>query len=180
MAEIQRIVGLDLSLTATGFYIFDLNPAKDCSTESGGLLSTGKLEGLARLDSLLSQVQALVDPVTLAVIEDFSFASHGQAVFQIGGLGWMIRHRLWKDKVQTLLCAPSQVKKFATGKGNAEKALMLKEVYKRWHMDFSDDNVADAYTLARIGRAFITWDLDLTSFQFEVLQKLRGKDGHDD
>lgn len=167
--DVERIVGLDLSLTATGYYVFDTPPKMD-----GGLLETGKLDGLARMDSILSQVDSLVDPLTLAVIEDFSFASKGRAVFQIGGLGFLVRHRLWKQGIRTLFVAPTLVKKFVTGAGNSEKSMMLKEVYKRWGADFQDDNVADAYALARIGRAYLGWeDKPLTSFQKEVLDKLR-------
>jgi crossover junction endodeoxyribonuclease RuvC len=42
------------------------------------------------------------------------------------------------------------LKKYAAGKGNAKKQEMLLQIYKRWGMEFSDDNAADAYALARL------------------------------
>lgn len=48
---------------------------------------------------------------------------------------------------------PQQVKKFATGKGNAKKDDMKLAVYKKWAVELSDENLADAYTMARMAAA---------------------------
>jgi Holliday junction resolvasome RuvABC endonuclease subunit len=45
---------------------------------------------------------------------------------------------------------PMTLKKYATGKGNAKKQEMLLQIYKRWGVEFNDDNAADAYALARL------------------------------
>jgi crossover junction endodeoxyribonuclease RuvC len=42
------------------------------------------------------------------------------------------------------------LKKYATGKGTAKKQEMLLQMYKRWGVEFNDDNAADAYALARL------------------------------
>lgn len=49
-----------------------------------------------------------------------------------------------------LLIPPTTLKKYATGKGTAKKQEMLLQIYKRWGVEFSDDNAADAYALARL------------------------------
>jgi len=165
----QRIVGLDLSLVATGYYVVD------AGVEKGGLIAPGKLSGVRRLDHILTAVRALlVAPYeTLAVVEDFSFGSKGQAVFQIAGLGYLVRHFLWQSKIPTLLVPPALLKKYVTGSGNADKTVMLKEIYKRWGADINDDNVGDAYALARIGTAHVVGATGLTAFQVDVLKKVR-------
>lgn len=165
-----RIVGLDLSLTATGYCIVDRQDGLKFTT---GIVTAGKLLGLARIDSILSQVSSFVDPHTLVVIEDFSFGSKGQAVFQIAGLGYLVRHCLWKQGIPTLFVAPSTLKKFVTGAGNSDKSVMLKEIFKRWGADINDDNAGDAYGLARIGMAHAGIDADLTAFQKEALTKVK-------
>ena len=38
----------------------------------------------------------------------------------------------------------------ATGKGTAKKQEMLLQIFKRWGVEFNDDNAADAYALARL------------------------------
>ena len=45
---------------------------------------------------------------------------------------------------------PMTLKKYATGKGTAKKQEMLLQIYKRWGVEFNDDNAADAYSLARL------------------------------
>lgn len=45
---------------------------------------------------------------------------------------------------------PMTLKKYATGKGTAKKQEMLLQIYKRWGVEFNDDNAADAYALARL------------------------------
>jgi Holliday junction resolvasome RuvABC endonuclease subunit len=45
---------------------------------------------------------------------------------------------------------PMTLKKYAAGKGNAKKQEMLLQIYKRWGVEFNDDNAADSYALARL------------------------------
>ena len=42
------------------------------------------------------------------------------------------------------------LKKYAAGKGTAKKQEMLMQIYKRWGIEFNDDNAADSYALARL------------------------------
>ena len=49
-----------------------------------------------------------------------------------------------------LVIPPMTLKKYATGKGTSKKQEMLLQIYKRWGVEFSDDNAADAYALARL------------------------------
>lgn len=166
----KRVLGLDLSLTGTGWSLWDNE-----YVHNEGLIDTDKMEGLGRMNFILEKIQTLIGPVTdnvLILIEDFSFASKGASLFQIAGLGYIIRHWFWGQGIDFVLVPPTVLKKFVTGKGNSDKSIMIKEVYKRWGADINDDNIADAYGLARIGRAIIGWDSDLTNFQQEALKQL--------
>jgi Holliday junction resolvasome RuvABC endonuclease subunit len=49
-----------------------------------------------------------------------------------------------------LVIPPMTLKKYASGKGNAKKQEMLLMIFKRWGVEFLDDNAADAYALARL------------------------------
>jgi len=44
---------------------------------------------------------------------------------------------------------PTTIKKFVTGKGNAKKDTIIKEIYKRWGFDTDNNNTADAYAIAQ-------------------------------
>lgn len=49
-----------------------------------------------------------------------------------------------------LVIPPMTLKKYATGKGTSKKQEMLLQIYKRWGVEFNDDNAADSYALARL------------------------------
>jgi Holliday junction resolvasome RuvABC endonuclease subunit len=55
---------------------------------------------------------------------------------------------------------PMTLKKYATGKGNAKKQEMLLQIYKRWGVEFNDDNAADAYSLARLASGSTISDIE--------------------
>lgn len=74
-----------------------------------------------------------------------------------------------------VLVAPQQLKKFATGNGNAKKEMIPKEVLKRWKEDFDDVNVAEAYVLARMAHAVQAHPEGMTKFQVELVKALWGR-----
>lgn len=161
----MRIVAFDLSLAAVGWC------TADAFMEQGTLRT--KLVDIARLDWLRSAVSDMARSADLVLIEDFSFGSKGRAVYQIGGLQFMVRHYLWKSGIPYCLVAPSQLKKFATGKGNADKSIVIREVFARWGVSIDDDNAADAYVLAMIGRGLVGEWQPTTKPQMEVLAEVR-------
>ena len=56
-------------------------------------------------------------------IEDYSYGSTGR-VFQIAENGGVCKYLLWKNNIECETLPPTVIKKFATGKGNADKSKM--------------------------------------------------------
>lgn len=55
------------------------------------------------------------------------------------------------------IVSPNSLKKFVTGKGVGKKNEMLLAVYRKWGVDFGgQDDMADAYSLARVGAALLS------------------------
>lgn len=68
-----------------------------------------------------------------------------------------------------LQVAPATLKKYITGKGTGvQKNQILLHVYKKWGVEFPDDNAADSYGLARIAAS-----LGGTAYEHDVIDKLR-------
>ncbi len=63
-----------------------------------------------------------VDPDAL-IIEDYAMGAKGK-VFHIGENCGLLKHKLWKEKLRFDVIAPTALKKFAAGKGNADKCMM--------------------------------------------------------
>jgi len=51
------------------------------------------------------------------------------------------------------IVSPTGLKKYVLGKAASGKNVMLLGVYKKWGVEFANDNLADAYALARIAAA---------------------------
>jgi crossover junction endodeoxyribonuclease RuvC len=167
----MRIVGIDASLTGTGVAVLD------------GSLRTerieSKLTGPARLFEIRNRVREIVASKTspsgadLVVIEGYAFAKPMQA-HQVGELGGVLRLMLFETGIPWIEVAPSQVKKFATGRGNAKKEEMAVAIFKRFGREFRSNDEADAFVLAVIGQALAGCHFDnLTAFQREVIDELR-------
>lgn len=63
---------------------------------------------------------------------------------------------------------PMTVKKYAAGKGNAKKQEMLMQIYKRYSVEFNDDNAADSYAIARIAAG-----LAIDTVETQVIEQLK-------
>lgn len=45
---------------------------------------------------------------------------------------------------------PQSLKKYVTGKGSGHKEIVLKEIYKKFNFDTNNNNIADAFVLAKM------------------------------
>ena len=96
-------------------------------------------------------------------IEGYSFGSKGQAVFQIAENCGILKYRLDYEKgfrYDTIV--PSVVKKYASGKGNADKEKMyesfvketkvdLKKVFDMQKLNNPVTDIIDSYYIAKVG-----------------------------
>lgn len=162
----MRYVGIDLS-SKTGFVALDVNgevlEAKEITTE---------LTGTPRMVELSHAIWGEVDTNDVIALEGFSYGSRGRGVDFQYGLGWIIRVRLYEWGYTGIEVAPTQVKQFTGAKGNANKNVVMREVYKRWGFEHDSDNVIDAYVLAQMCRLFHAGG-DLPKFQKDVFEKVR-------
>jgi crossover junction endodeoxyribonuclease RuvC len=107
----------------------------------------------------------------LVVLEDFAFGAAFKA-HEIGAMGFMVRHKLWRLFLPYCPVAPATLKKWTTGHGNSPKDLMIKSVFQRWGHDVDDNNCADAIGLAYIGLALTGSWLPTIDPQREVVRDL--------
>ena len=59
---------------------------------------------------------------------------------------------------------PTVLKKYVTGKGSGiQKNQMLLHVFKKWNVEFNDDNAADSYALAHLaaGKADLAYEREI-------------------
>jgi len=100
--------------------------------------------------------------VSKVYIEDYAFAATGR-VFHIAENGGVLKYRLWLSQYETKSIAPTMIKKFATGKGNAKKEDMQVAFIKETNYDVKDvlglsdkqwnpsSDIIDSYYICKYG-----------------------------
>jgi Holliday junction resolvasome RuvABC endonuclease subunit len=134
------VIGVDPSITATGIALSD-----------GSLVTVGGKadRGDERLLDIAIGVATAATRADLVVMEDLPTHAHGAGI--TGMVQGVIRLMCLRASVPYALIPPATLKKYATGKGNATKADMRMELYRRTGQDVRDDNQADAAWLRFAG-----------------------------
>ena len=137
-ASAVRVAAFDLSLTRTGYAVPQLGtlaPPK------------GRDRGMERLAWIRDRVLELAAGAGAVVLEGYSFGSKGRALFSLAELGGVVRLALHEAALPVVEVAPSALKKYATGRGNAGKEEVLAVAIRRLGYAGHDNNEADALWL---------------------------------
>lgn len=142
-------VGLDPSFNEFGLVILD---KKANIVEQKLISSDSKLDADERIIQLEKEFKFIptICGLQSIYIEGPSFSSSGQFVLQMGALHYYLRIFLVKSKTDFKVVSPGTLKKFVTGTGRCKKELILLKTYKKWGIEFDNNNLADAYGLARM------------------------------
>lgn len=162
------MIGIDLSLTGTALAW----KAGQREVRTVTLHQSGKLLGLARRDSIHEEVLKLCVDRAVICIEGLSLGSNMPSSQERAGVWYRITDDLQRAGQRVIVVPPTSLKKFVCGKGNAEKSMMIREVYRRWGVEAADDNQADAAGLLMVGLAVTGEYKDLTVPQQEVVYSI--------
>ena len=165
----KNVVGIDPSLTGTAVYRSDGH-----STEFGSKSAKTIAGRVKRYSGLVSKVlEAIGEKPEQIMIEGYLARMTGSALSLVE-YGWQLRLdilRLWPD-VSIIEVPATSLKKFTTGKGNADKAAMVSSVTLKAGIPFTSDNLADAYALMRMGLVVAGREKATNKPQRDVLAKL--------
>jgi crossover junction endodeoxyribonuclease RuvC len=159
-----ELLGLDLSLTATGY------------AENGGtgLIHAPKGEtGITRIDSIAREVQHRAAGKDLVILEAHSFSARQQYAHEIGELFGVVKWLLHNDGHVVIEVPPARLKKFATGKGNAGKDEVIAGAIRALGFPGSNNNEADAWVLYQMGVYWYRGNLDMVPvYRSQVLEAM--------
>jgi Holliday junction resolvasome RuvABC endonuclease subunit len=96
-------------------------------------------------------------------IEGYAFNAVGR-VFQIAENTGLLKYKLWRENTPFQVFAPSEIKKFASGKGNSNKEKMYEAFFAETSVDIRKkldimnekvwnpiSDIVDAYYIAKLG-----------------------------
>jgi crossover junction endodeoxyribonuclease RuvC len=151
------IMGLDLSMTGTGLVVMDGN-----TIIHQKLIETSPKMGddITRIGFILRNILGSMVQVgfpthhyterpTVAMEgPSYGVAGATRSLHTLGKMMGIIEYYLKIEKqLKIEIIPPTSLKKIITGKGSGKKEMMLKEVYKRYGIDFNDNNLCDAFCL---------------------------------
>jgi crossover junction endodeoxyribonuclease RuvC len=165
---VTHVVGLDLSLNGTGY------ACPQCGT---GVVRVGKRIDVERLDWVEANVMTHAMPggghekADVAAIEQYAFSPKGRAhAHPVGELGGVVRLALYRVLVPMAFVPVGSLKKFATGKGNADKDEVLAAVIRNWtEFAGTTNDEADAFILRQMALAFYDGGVELNKKQQEAI-----------
>lgn len=168
----MKILGADLSLTGTGLVVLTDGKVTFQKLIKSKPQGDKPKDELQRLIGIIRQVK--VEGIDLVVVEGIAFGIRKTtSLAQLSALNYLVRMQCWEHSVPFVIVSPNTLKKFITGKGNAEKDQIMLAVYKRWKFMPDNSDIADAYGLARIGLCMLDCNQIITNEQKECLQLLK-------
>jgi Holliday junction resolvasome RuvABC endonuclease subunit len=159
-----NVLGIDPSITATGIAV-----GNTLSVVGGdAILSDYRLE---RIHAVVADI-ARTHGVDLAVLEDLPTHAHGAGT--TGMVQGVIRLALLSARVPYATVPPSVLKKFATGRGNADKSDLRMALFQRTGLDERNDNKVDAWWLRAAGMQYLGQPVvNLPAAQVSALDKVK-------
>lgn len=172
------VMGIDPSLTSTGLAI---------------IAPSGRVQALRRIvtkpsgDTIrdrLHRLQRIIDQIpfnvpSLAVIEGPSYGNRHGHQHDRAGLWWQLVGTLHAHRCTILEVPPTVRAKYATGKGTAGKDAVIAATVRRFPtLNIDGNDVADALTLAAIGRRLLGHPIDdpMPKVNLAALDKLTSID----
>jgi len=157
----MKIAGIDYSLTSPAICVCDSEKEfsfSNCwflTVPSNKKLDSRYLEGKIkvflnpgpkvfsqeeRFDLLSQNFENFIiqHSVEIAMIEDYAFAARGR-IFHIGENCGLLKHKLYKNKVEIRTVSPPTVKKFATGNGRADKREIFEKFIEETNINLIDE-----------------------------------------
>lgn len=168
-----NVVGIDYSLTCPAICVYG-GEFDDCNvsyltSKKKYAGKFGNIEGqeirpyndpVERFTHLSSFILDKLPENPKIFIEGYSFGSRGRALFQIAENGGILKYRLTRHKYEII--PPANIKKFATGKGNADKEKMYDKFYEDTGVNLMErldqqtlaspvTDIVDAYYISKYG-----------------------------
>jgi len=167
-------IGIDQSYSGFGITILNV----DDKSQYGTLVFKAEQMHIDRLvwiqDKLNKVIKPLVanrDSITVAM-EGYAFGT--TMAHMLGELGAIVKLVCYNeldgfDGKYPYIIPPTTLKKYITGKGTGvQKNQILLAVYKKWGVEFNDDNAADSFALAMLAAGKGTLE-----YEKEILKKIK-------
>lgn len=143
----SKVAGIDYSMTCPAITVMDLTKSKkfdDCvvhylneSKRFAGVRNnihgtqySKPTNNIQRFEQISEWAYSVVFDCKYVMLEGYSMGSRGH-VFDIAENTALLKYKLYRNSIPIHICPPTVLKKFATGKGNADKNRMYTSFVER-------------------------------------------------
>lgn len=171
------VVGIDYSMSSPSICVhvgekwsldnckfFFLTQKKKCTMKTKMFYGDTQVDYKTQEERFAKLSAWAIDKISLdaeVFIEGYAYASKG-VVFHIGENTGLLKHKLWTKNISFVEISPPAIKKFATGKGNANKLAMYESFVAETQFDISSviacnegdspmSDIIDSYYVAKYG-----------------------------
>lgn len=173
------VCGIDYSLTSPAITVHkgETWSVDNCrfyymTTKKKNLVDTDRFFGTIypkfesdtqRYDNLSRWSADIVSPANSVYIEGYAFGAVGR-VFQIAENTGLLKYSIWKQGIPFDVFAPTEIKKYATGKGSAPKDKLYEAFVAETGVDIRQElgimnvndwnpvsDIVDSYYIAKLG-----------------------------
>jgi Holliday junction resolvasome RuvABC endonuclease subunit len=159
----QRIAGIDFSLTKTGIAIATQRVDGSVIMNTSTVTSTGHngdtlAERSARLDDHIAAVYDATLTCSLIILESLSFGNRSSDEGRLWAGWWMLVCRYRRADIPVATISPASLKLAIAGKAAVDKSVLGRCLVKLWpDLEYANDNEADAGGLAHLGAVRCGW-----------------------
>jgi Holliday junction resolvasome RuvABC endonuclease subunit len=151
---LMKYVGIDTSFTGTGFAIKDDTKPDGQQFEFKTIKTKPEdfKDDVDRICFIRDEIIKSIPENAPVVIEDV-FVGHGPsagASLRLALLAGCVRAGLRDRGINFTIITPTMVKKHITGKGNANKEIIMMTVLKKFGIETTNNNEADAICLCEL------------------------------
>jgi len=170
--DITSVIGLDLSITSSGYVEFYLPfegniPIKVVigkNPDYGTMIERLAYSSEIIISSLAS--------TSIVFMEGYSYGSFNTEI--LAQLGGIIKVGVWqRTGIAPIIVSPNTLKKFilGSGKGQGKEDIKL-GAYKKWGIEYKTSDEIDAYALARLGLQTIGEEKPEFEYERECIKAL--------
>lgn len=169
MIFVTGVVGLDLSLTSSGVARVGEDGVPTDRFAVGSKASDGLTVG-DRYKKILSAILQITRPEDLVVVEDYAYNINAKksSLAQLAELGGLVKFSVWRRTARwPVTVASTTLKKWLTGKGNAQKDDLKLLAFKKYDIAFKTSDEMMAFGLAEIGHRLVFPEVGRVLFKYE-------------
>lgn len=168
------VCGIDPSLTSTGICL-GTDPEK-FSIECRGSKKRGEtvIDRIQRYEGLIGLILATLEKARpkLILIEEYAYSKNMGGQMYLGEFGGLLRYHLIDYTPHVIEVTASCLKKFATGKGNSPKDVVMAHLAKDTGRLFTNNDEADSFVLFQMALCIVGRQKPRNEAQREAVAKV--------